>query len=136
LGLPRSTWYFQVRGETTENLALMRAIDEQYLKTPFYGSRKMAATFGCNRKRIQRLMGIEAIYRSIEITQLDPMWIDTFRNLSLHGQAATGRWEEVFCTRHDRCAKPTRAVSCCSCNERAGTIPAQLEPRATASRLR
>ena len=60
--MPRSTWYFQVRGETAENLALMRAIDEQYLKTPFYGSRKMAATFGCNRKRIQRLMGIEAIY--------------------------------------------------------------------------
>jgi len=43
----------------------MRAIDEQYLKTPFYGSRRMAQTFGCNRKRIQRLMrlmGIEAIY--------------------------------------------------------------------------
>lgn len=43
----------------------MRAIDEQYLRTPFYGSRKMAQTFGVNRKRIQRLMrlmGIEAIY--------------------------------------------------------------------------
>jgi putative transposase len=65
LGLPRSTRYYQVRGETCENLALMRAIDEQYLKTPFYGSRKLAETFGVNRKRIQRLMrlmGIEAIY--------------------------------------------------------------------------
>jgi putative transposase len=65
VGLPRSTWYYQVRGETIENLALMRAIDEQYLKTPFYGSRKMAEVFGCNRKRVQRLMrlmGIEAIY--------------------------------------------------------------------------
>jgi putative transposase len=43
----------------------MRALDEQYLRTPFYGSRKMAQTFGVNRKRIQRLMrlmGIEAIY--------------------------------------------------------------------------
>jgi len=43
----------------------MRLLDEQYLKTPFYGSRKLAETFGVNRKRIQRLMrlmGIEAIY--------------------------------------------------------------------------
>lgn len=43
----------------------MRRIDEQYLKTPFYGSRKLAAALQVNRKRIQRLMrlmGIEAIY--------------------------------------------------------------------------
>lgn len=43
----------------------MRRIDEQYLRTPFYGSRKMADVFGVNRKRMQRLMrrmGIEAIY--------------------------------------------------------------------------
>ena len=49
---------------------LMRRIDEQYLRTPFYGSRRMAVHLGeegfpVNRKRIQRLMrlmGIEAIY--------------------------------------------------------------------------
>jgi putative transposase len=43
----------------------MRRIDEQYLCTPFYGSRKMAMVLGVNRKRMQRLMrtmGIEAIY--------------------------------------------------------------------------
>jgi putative transposase len=48
----------------------MRLIDEQYLKTPAYGSRSMARHFRrqgrkVNRKRIQRLMrlmGIEAIY--------------------------------------------------------------------------
>jgi putative transposase len=43
----------------------MRRIDEQYLRTPFYGSRKMADVLGVNRKRAQRLMrlmGIEAIY--------------------------------------------------------------------------
>ncbi len=48
-----------------ENLALLRAIDEQYLRTPFYGSRKLAVLLGANRKRVQRLMrvmGIEAIY--------------------------------------------------------------------------
>lgn len=43
----------------------MRAIDEQYLATPFYGSRKLAVVLGVNRKRVQRLMrlmGLEAIY--------------------------------------------------------------------------
>ena len=71
MGLPRSSRYYQVRSATPENLALMRAIDEQYLKTPFYGSRKMAQTFGVNRKRVQRLMrlmGIEAIYRKRRTT--------------------------------------------------------------------
>jgi len=96
LGLARSTWYYQLRGETAENLALMRAIDEQYIKTPFYGSRKLAETFGVSRKRIQRLMrlmGIEAIYakrrttwpgaghkiypyllRNVEIVRPDQVW--------------------------------------------------------------
>lgn len=65
VGLARSSWYYQPRGESPENLALMRRIDEQYLATPFYGSRKLAWLLGVNRKRIQRLMrlmGIEAIY--------------------------------------------------------------------------
>jgi len=63
--LPRSTWYYEPVGESPENLTLMRWIDEQYLRTPFYGSRKMAEILGFNRKRIQRLMrrmGIEAVY--------------------------------------------------------------------------
>ena len=65
LGLPRSTRYYVPAGETAENLTWMRAIDEQYLQTPFYGSRKMAEVLGVNRKRVQRLMrvmGLEAIY--------------------------------------------------------------------------
>jgi putative transposase len=65
LGLPRSTWYYTPADETAENLALMRSIDELYLKWPFYGSRRMAQELGVNRKRAQRLMrrmGIEAIY--------------------------------------------------------------------------
>ena len=65
LGLARSTRYYTPAGETAENLALMRRIDEQYLQTPFYGSRKMALELGVNRKRMQRLMrtmGLEAIY--------------------------------------------------------------------------
>jgi hypothetical protein len=66
LGLARSTFYHEPIGETAENLALMKRIDQQYLQTPFYGSRKMAIELGINRKRAQRLMrrmGLETIYR-------------------------------------------------------------------------
>jgi putative transposase len=56
--------------ESEENLVLMRMLDEQYTRTPFYGARKMAAwlhTQGylVERKRVRRLlhvMGLEAIY--------------------------------------------------------------------------
>lgn len=65
LGLAHSTRYYQPVGETAENLALMKRIDEQYLQTPFFGSRKLAIELSINRKRAQRLMrlmGLEAIY--------------------------------------------------------------------------
>ena len=64
LGLPRSTCYYVPATESAENLALMRRLDEAYLKTPFYGSRKFAVLLKVNRKRVQRLMrlmGIEAV---------------------------------------------------------------------------
>jgi putative transposase len=65
LALPRSSCYYRPVGESAENLALMRRLDELYLKTPFYGSRKLALVLGVNRKRVQRLMrlmGLAAIY--------------------------------------------------------------------------
>lgn len=70
LGLPRSTLYYQAVPERDENLALMRLIDEQYLRTPYYGSRRMQLWlrdqhYEVNRKRVQglmRRMGLEAIY--------------------------------------------------------------------------
>lgn len=69
LELARSTYYYEPAQESAENLALMRRIDEQYLHTPFYGSRRMAAELSTeqspvNRKRVQRLMrtmGIAAL---------------------------------------------------------------------------
>lgn len=69
LSLPRSVLYYQPAQESAENLALMAEIDQQYLKCPFYGSRRMTAllnTLGhrVNRKRIQRLyqlMGLQGI---------------------------------------------------------------------------
>lgn len=41
LGLNRSTAYYTPASETEENLWLIRRIDERYLKTPWYGSRRM-----------------------------------------------------------------------------------------------
>jgi len=61
--------YYQPIPESEENLLWMRRIDEQYLKTPFFGSRQMVNHFAregfpINRKRVQRLMrlmGIQAL---------------------------------------------------------------------------
>ena len=73
----RSWLYYEPVGETALNLELMREFDEQYLVTPFYGSRKMTMHLtrkghDVNRKRIQRLMrlmGLEAIYRKPRLSQ-------------------------------------------------------------------
>ena len=70
IGLNRSTYYLGPATESAEDLRLMRLIDEQYLKTPFYGSRRMAASLrrrgeAINRKRVQRLMtlmGLEGLH--------------------------------------------------------------------------
>lgn len=71
LGVSRSAVYYEPAGETALNIELMRLIDEQYTKTPFYGSRRTTAWLirqghSVNRKRVQRLMRlmrIEAIYQ-------------------------------------------------------------------------
>ncbi len=39
--ISRSSFYYMPKGEKPENLALMRRIDELFLKYPFYGSRQM-----------------------------------------------------------------------------------------------
>ena len=70
LGLSRSSLYYVSCGETTYNEQLMRLIDEQYLRTPFYGVDKMTAwlrreghAVNCKRiRRLMRQMGLEAIY--------------------------------------------------------------------------
>ena len=61
LGLHRSGLYYQPVAETSENLAIMRFLNEQYYKTPFYGERRLTALlrsmgYNVNRKRVKRLM--------------------------------------------------------------------------------
>ena len=70
LDLPRSSYYFAPAGESPENLALMRRIDAQYLKTPFFGSRQMTAWLrrqghAVNRKRVQRLMRLMGLQGAV-----------------------------------------------------------------------
>jgi putative transposase len=71
LGINRSSLYYESVGPDSEDLALMRRIDELHLKFPFYGSRRVARELRsqglvANRKRIQRLM------RLMEIEALVP----------------------------------------------------------------
>jgi putative transposase len=69
LGLARSTYYYEPVEEREENLLLMRLLDEQYTRTPFYGTRKMTAWlktlgYAVNRKRVTRLlrtMGLDVV---------------------------------------------------------------------------
>ncbi len=68
-GVSRSGFYYNPVAESEENLALMRLIDEQYLRHPDYGSPRMTdwlkAQGHCvNHKRVERLMrrmGLQAI---------------------------------------------------------------------------
>ena len=63
-----STYYTPNTGESAQNLALMRLIDGQYLKTPFYGAPRI--TWWLNRQgypvnpkrvaRLMRVMGLQA----------------------------------------------------------------------------
>jgi putative transposase len=70
IGLGRSTFYYTPATESEFNLHLMRLIDEQYTKTPFYGWPRMTAHlrrqgYEVNHKRVERLMrkmGLCAIY--------------------------------------------------------------------------
>ena len=68
----RSTVYHRPKGESAENLALMRRIDKLFLEYPFYGSRQMVrhlwregVCVGRHRvRRLMRLMGLQAIYQA------------------------------------------------------------------------
>ena len=72
LAISRSSFYYVLKGESPANLALMRRIDELFLKYPFYGSRQMTRQLrrdgiSVGRHRVRRLMGLmglEAIYQA------------------------------------------------------------------------
>lgn len=80
LDVARSSYYYENAGESEFNMNLMRMIDEQYLKTPFYGSPRMTEVlkrkgYDVNHKRIERLMrvmGMAAVYPKRRTSQPQP----------------------------------------------------------------
>ncbi len=101
VGLARSSWYYQPRPPSATTQELLDRLDEQYTRTPFYGTRRMTAWlrregYPVNRKRVRRLLqllGLEAIYpkphtstpapghrvypyllRGVSITHADQVW--------------------------------------------------------------
>jgi putative transposase len=80
LGLARASRYYQPTEESAANLRLMRLLDEEYTRHPFYGSRRLTKWLNeqgeeVNRKHVQRLlrlMGLEAIYPKPRLSVGDP----------------------------------------------------------------
>ena len=70
LGLNRSMLYYQPGGLNDSDVTVMRLMDEQYTRTPYYGVERMTAwlrrlglRIGHNRvRRLLRRMGLEALY--------------------------------------------------------------------------
>lgn len=80
LDINRSGFYYVPVAENEENLAIMRFLDEQYLKTPFYGVKRLVAELASkeyivNPKRLRRLMkvqGWQTLYCRPRTTRIDP----------------------------------------------------------------
>jgi putative transposase len=114
ISLPRTSYYRQPAAiaESTENMELMRLIDEEYMRHPFFGSRKMRTYLKrlghkVNRKRVQRLMrrmGIESIapkpntshpgkghkiypylLKGLDINQTNQVWCSDITYIRLRG---------------------------------------------------
>jgi putative transposase len=80
LGVNRSGLYYQAVEESVENLHLMRLLDEQYTRCPYYGVLRMTAWLrqqghAVNAKRVRRLlrqMGLMAVYPKPRLSQPCP----------------------------------------------------------------
>lgn len=79
LDIHRSGLYYTPTSESKENLQIMKLIDEQYFKTPFYGVERLLVLFqtlgfNINRKRLRRLMKIvnwKTLYPEMKTTKID-----------------------------------------------------------------
>jgi len=65
-----SVYYTPNRTESEENLALMRLIDEEYLRHPFYGVPRIthwlnSQGLAVNHKRVARLMGVMGLQATV-----------------------------------------------------------------------
>ena len=100
LEVSRASVYRRPAPVSAEDLRLMELIDRQYLACPFYGSRRMAAwlvTQGhpVNRKRVQRLMRLVAIYQRPNTSKAAP---EHTKYPYLLGGLRIDRVNQVWCT--------------------------------------
>ena len=80
VSIARSSFYYEGKDESLFNVQLRRRIDEQFLETPFYGSRQMTRWLRrqetwVSRKRVRRLMrrlGLQAIVQRPRTSQPHP----------------------------------------------------------------
>jgi putative transposase len=102
LKVARSTLYYRPVPVSSDDLAVMRRMDELHLVWPFHGSRRMAAVlrregWAVNRKRAKRLMrvlAIEAIYQKPNTSKGHPdhkVYAYLLRGLTI------GRPNQVWC---------------------------------------
>ena len=79
LAVNRSGLYYEPLPESEENLSIMRVLDEQYFKTPFYGTERLLILlilmgYKINKKRLRRLMrlqGWKTLYCAPRTTKMD-----------------------------------------------------------------
>jgi putative transposase len=102
LKIARSTLYYQPVPARADDLTVMRRMDELYVASPFYGTRRMVAVLRregvvINRKRarrLMRLMGLEAIYQKPDTSRAHPeheVYPYLLRGLAI------GRPNQVWC---------------------------------------
>jgi len=95
VAVSRSSVYYRARPCPHDDLELMRHMDEQYLRTPFYGSRSMTTYLRrlghpINRKRVRRLMrmlGLRSIAPTPNTSQPHPahkVYPYLLRDLDIH----------------------------------------------------
>ncbi len=58
-----SAVYYKAAQESSESLAIMRVLDEQYMRTPFYGAKRL--------RRLMRTIGWQTVYTVSHVRQ-DP----------------------------------------------------------------
>jgi putative transposase len=103
LGLPASSFYYKPHPVKTEQLNLMKAIEDIYLEQPYYGSRRIAKAlqrdgWQVSRKRVRRMMRImciQAIYQRPNTSKASPE--NKVYPYLLRGMAIS-RPDQVWCT--------------------------------------
>ena len=77
LSISRSSFYYELQGETAMNLGLMLLIDQQFLETPFYGVRQMTwhlqnEGHAVNQKRVRQPPAVVCFNATQTDQQLHP----------------------------------------------------------------